>query len=401
MALAYACDKIAYMAEKEKNTGKLVWLLAACCFVLGSTQQYIMGVPDQVAATLNVPLGQVSLLMTAFGLVNAFFAPVVVVATAKYSVRAQLLIGLTFMSVGTAIAAFTSSFALQIVARGIMGVGNGAFVATAYSAAQALAAPERRASAMANVALGFSAASVLAMPIARALRDVISWQVAYAVLLGFALVGFVVIVRAFPRTPASAEEVSIKERLSPLANKSVLLAYAAVAFFFAAYSSFYTYITPFIEATIPQFAQNSSLVLFALGIMSLLGTKGCGWLADCFGIRFTASLAIAGMACGLLLVFATEGMGVASVCALCVFQLLSWMLVPVQNTLLADVAGDGARMAISLSSSFLQLGMAGGAAIAGVAVSTTPYATLPLAALPFVVVAFLFELAVFRAAKRA
>ena len=374
--------------------------MAVCCFVLGSSQQYIMGVPDQVAATLDVPLGQVSLLMTAFGLVNAFLSPVVVVVTAKYPVRVQLLAGLGFIAAGVAITAFADSFVLQLFARGIMGMGNGAFVATAYSAAQGLAAPGRQASAMADVALGFSASAVLAMPIARALHDVIHWQSAYIVLLTFALVAFVVIARVFPAAPAETSSVSIKERLSPLANKSVLMAYAAIALFFVAYSGFYTYVTPFIEATIPQFASNSSVVLFALGVMSLLGTKGCGWLADRFGMRVAATASIAGMICGLLLIFAAEGAGIAAVCALCFFQLMSWMLVPVQNTLLASVAGDGARMAISLSSSFLQLGNAGGAALAGIAVSTMPYGNLPLIALPFAALAFVFEMAVFKAAQR-
>ena len=202
----------------EKGSSRLIWLLALCCFVLGCSQQYILGVPDQVAATLGISLGQVSLLMTAFGLINAFLAPVIVMLTARYSARVQLLIGLACMAVGLLMTAVTSIFPLQMVARGIMGMGNGAFVATAYSASQKLAAPGKQASAMANVALGFSAASVLAMPIARALRESVNWQNAYLVIAIFAVAAFLVIAKVFPNTAPDSEDLTVKQRLAPLAN---------------------------------------------------------------------------------------------------------------------------------------------------------------------------------------
>lgn len=170
----------------------LVWLLSFGTLALGMTQQYILGVPDQVAASAQVQLSDVSLMMTAFGVVNAIFAPLVIIATGRFTQRTQLIVGLAFAAAGLFLTAFGRSFAVLLVARGVMGVGNGVFVATAYSVAPKLSKPGHEGTAMANVALGFSAANLLAMPLARALRDFIDWHSAYfalgvvAVALGFA-----------------------------------------------------------------------------------------------------------------------------------------------------------------------------------------------------------------------
>jgi MFS transporter, DHA1 family, putative efflux transporter len=388
------------MAIDNKNSEKLIWLLAACCFVLGSTQQYIMGVPDQVAETLGVSLGQVSLLMTAFGLINAFFAPVIVVVTAKFPARKQLMIGLAFIIAGLLITAFAKSFALQLVARGLMGMGNGSFVATAYAASQKLAKPGKQATAMANVALGFSAASVLAMPIARALRDVINWQSAYLVLAVLAVLAMLVLAKFFPNTEPDNASDSIKDRLAPLANKSVLFAYFATALMFVSYSGFYTYVTPFLDSMLPECTDYTSLILFVLGLMSLVGTKGCGWLADRSSLRTALLFSLCGQAVMLVAVFFAECAGLGLIPVLCLFQMVAWMLVPIQNTFLSQAAGDGARMAIALSSSFLQLGNACGAALAGAAISSVPYSVLPLMAAPFTLVALTSELFAFHLYKK-
>lgn len=375
----------------EKGSSRLIWLLALCCFVLGCSQQYILGVPDQVAATLGISLGQVSLLMTAFGLINAFLAPVIVMLTARYSARVQLLIGLACMAVGLLMTAVTSIFPLQMVARGIMGMGNGAFVATAYSASQKLAAPGKQASAMANVALGFSAASVLAMPIARALRESVNWQNAYLVIAIFAVAAFLVIAKVFPNTAPDTEDLTVKQRLAPLANKAVMFAYAGTTFMVCAFACFYTYVTPFLDAFAPQFNAYLSIVLLVVGLMSMLGTKLHGWLADRAGLRTAIMTSFICSTLSLLLIFFCEGAGLGLVGALCLYQLFAWAFLPVQNTLLASIAGDGARMAIALSSSFLQLGNAIGAAIAGIAVSSAPFGALPLIAFPFALLAIAAE----------
>ena len=125
--------------------------------------------------------------------------------------------------------------------------------------------------------------------------------------------------------------------------------------------------------------------------MSMLDTKLHGWLADRAGLRAAIMTSFICSTLSLLLIFFCEGAGLGLVGALCLYQLFAWAFLPVQNTLLASIAGDGARMAIALSSSFLQLGNAIGAAIAGIAVSSAPFGALPLIAFPFALLAIAAE----------
>ena len=380
----------------SKSSNGLVWLLAVCCFILGSAQQYLLGVPDQIASDTGVSLSAISLLMTAYALVNALLAPVAIMVTAKWSQRKQLIGGMVLIVAGLALMGLTNNFGLLIFSRGLVGLGNGVFVVTAYALAQSLAAPGKQASAMADVALGFSASSVLAMPIARALRDIISWHSAYLVLAVLGVVGIVAVMRLIPEIKSANASSSAKDRLAPLANKAVVSALAGSLFVFMAFSVFYTYITPFIDTAMPDLGSGTSVVLFGLGIMSLIGTKLCGVIADRFSPRTAIEFCLVSIALMLAATFALEGAGYGVIPPLLLWMGAAWMFVPVQNVVLTDLAGEGSAMALSLSNSFMQMGNALGAPIAGAVIAVAPVMVLPLVAVPFILAAFGFEEFAFR-----
>jgi DHA1 family putative efflux transporter-like MFS transporter len=420
---------------RTMNPGAIVTLLSMCCFVLGCSQQYLLGVPDQVAASCGVGLSEVSALVTSFALCNAIGSPLVVVASGRKSRTIQLCIALAFMVVGLAMMAVSSSYPVLVAARGICGVGYGTFVAQASAVAADVAPEGKSGSYMSRVALGFSAATVLALPIARMLHDVIDWHVAYGVLAVCAVIALVLVYRMLPHGEASdaagaggadasgagaagagsggaggsdadsdgaGATGSLRDRLSPLSDRRIVLALCVTCLIISSYGTAYTYITPYIEAVMPGLsAAGASAALLAIGLCSLVGTKLCGWLSDAVGVRPTllgglTVEAVTLAACGLF-----PGLGVGALVLLCVWTAAAWMYVPAQNLVLARLAGRNATMALALANSFFQLGYAIGSAVAGACIVPLGVTALPGVAAAFAVAALAAEVVLFRKAPEA
>ena len=265
----------------------MILVLALSCFVFGCAYQYILGVPDQVAQIAGIDLSQVSLMMGVYGVCNAIGTPLLVMALTSRGPKTLLLVSLALMAVGMAICAATPIYPVILTGRAVMGVGNGTFAATAYIAASRIAGPSRAASAMSNVALGFSASFVFALPAARMLRNVITWQQAYWVLvvaacIAFAVIALIVRVPEAPSSSSTGQGHRSADALRVFRNPCVVLPLICTVLMFVGYASMNTYITPFMESVLPQ-PEWVSGSLFAFGLMSMIGSKASGWAADRFG----------------------------------------------------------------------------------------------------------------------
>lgn len=380
----------------------MILVLALSCFVFGCAYQYILGVPDQVAEIAGIDLSQVSLMMGVYGVCNAIGTPLLVMALTPRGPKTLLLVSLALMAAGMAVCAATPIYSIILAGRAIMGVGNGSFAATAYIAASRIAGPARSASAMSNVALGFSASFVFALPAARVLRDVITWQQAYWVLVAAAAFAFVVIALAvkIPDAPTSSSSSQrATDVLRVFKNPCVVLPLACTALMFVGYASMNTYITPFMEGVMPDPAWVSGS-LFAFGLMSMVGSKASGWAADRFGSAPAVIGCVTLQAATLVALGASTGSWAAALVAACLWTGISWGFLPAQNSFIMLNAGDDAAFAVSLSNSSLQLGSALGAFVAGGFIACLPLSAMPFLSAAFTLVAVVAEVAALRLARR-
>lgn len=382
----------------------MILVLALSCFVFGCAYQYILGVPDQVAEIAGIDLSQVSLMMGVYGVCNAIGTPLLVMALTPRGPKTLLLVSLALMAAGMAVCAATPIYSIILAGRAIMGVGNGSFAATAYIAASRIAGPARSASAMSNVALGFSASFVFALPAARVLRDVITWQQAYWVLVAAAAFAFIVIALAvkIPDVPTSSPSSSSQRATDVLRvfkNPCVVLPLACTALMCVGYASMNTYITPFMEGVLPDPAWVSG-ALFAFGLMSMVGSKASGWAADRFGSAPAVIGCVALQAATLVALGASTGSWAAALVAACLWTGISWGFLPAQNSFIMLNAGDDAAFAVSLSNSSLQLGSALGAFVAGGFIACLPLSAMPFLSAAFTLVAVVAEVAALRLARR-
>jgi DHA1 family putative efflux transporter-like MFS transporter len=396
--------------QKEGNTSEkmderrghiIVLVLSLCCFTLGCAQQFILGVPQEVADSCGVALADISYMQLAFGVFNAIGTPIVLTFSERMGQKRQLIIGMSFMACGMIMTALLSNFVLLVIARGIMGIGNGTFVAVAYAVAAKVSQPGQHATAMANVALGFSAATVLAMPIARSTQDLISWHQGYGILSILAIISIIIVAIKVPEVGfASKKNASFQERIAPLEHRPVIFAVLATFFTFMSMSTTYTYITPLLEEILPDV----SLVGFALlilGAVSILGTKIGGLASDKLGITRSLIGVLAVQSIVLAVTGASISITALSFIPLCLWMLTTWSFLPSENLFLTEVAPDSPGLAVGLSNSGVQFGNAIGAVVAGLVVA---YATVEVVAwfsLIFTLIALIFEINAIRRGRRA
>lgn len=342
-------------------------MLTLISFVVGTSQFVIVGTLDKVAASVNVSVATAGQLITVFALGNAIGTPLVMVATSKMDQRKQLLLALAIILLGIIGVIALPGFALLMASRVLLGIGTGVFVVTAYGIAAKLAAPGRQGGAMANVAMGYSSSLVFGVPLGRMIASSYDWKVIFWGIGLFSLLAIFAVVRTIPVMEGEAA-VSLGKRLALLKNPRVALTLSVTFFVFISYSMLNTYITPFLTAVLPTIKEKLSMILLAMGIASLIGSKVGGLLADRIGIIRTLVGSMAVHIISLVLLSTVSGLGwvMVTLLLLMIWEIAAWTFGPTQNFNLVSLTPEASSIVLSLNSSFVQLGFAAGAGIGGI-----------------------------------
>jgi DHA1 family putative efflux transporter-like MFS transporter len=348
------------------NTWK-IYMLTLISFLVGTSQFVISGILDKVASSVGVSVSAAGQLITVFALANAIGTPLFMLATSKMDRRNQLLLALAIIFLGSVSTLALPGFDFLMVSRIILGVGTGIFVVTSYSTAANLALPGRQAGAMSNIALGYSVSLVLGVPIGRVIASAYDWKVIFGGIGIFTVLGFIAIAITIPSMQSEAP-IPLGEQLALLKNPKVAFALGVSLFVFIGYSVVNTYITPFLTSAISISGRGVSVILFALGIASLFGSKLGGFLADRIGTTRTLIASIVVQTLSLALVSALSRFAVVVIVLLMIWSVAVWMFGPTQNFKLLSIAPEASGIMLSLNSTFVQLGFAAGAGIGGIAV---------------------------------
>jgi DHA1 family putative efflux transporter-like MFS transporter len=345
-----------------------IYMLTIICFIVGTTQFSIVGMLDKIAASVGVSVSTAGQLVTVYALSNAIGTPLVVMAISKMNQRKQLLVALTIILVGIGCMLIFSGFGFLMIARGILGVGSGVFVVNAYGLAAKLADSGRQGSAMSNVAMGFSSSLVFGVPLGRIVADRYEWETIFWIIEILCLISLMAIRKVIP--PFEAEKsVSIRKRFSLLKNPKIALMLTVTMFVFIGFSIIDTYITPFLLAAMPMMEDKISMILMILGIGSLIGSKVGGILADRIGITRTITGAVIIQGVSLLLASilgSTWDIGI--IILLMIWEVTCWTFGPTQNFNMVSLAPEVSSIALSLNSTFVQIGFSLGAGIGGLVV---------------------------------
>jgi MFS transporter, DHA1 family, putative efflux transporter len=375
-------------------------MLTLISFVVGTSQFVIVGTLDKVAASVDVSVATAGQLITVFALGNAIGTPLVMVATSKMDQRKQLLLALAIILLGIIGVIALPGFGLLMASRVLLGIGTGVFVVTAYGIAAKLAAPGRQGGAMANVAMGYSSSLVFGVPLGRMIASSYDWKVIFWGIGLFSLLAIFAVARTIPVMESEAA-VSLSKRLALLKNPRVALTLGVTFFVFISYSMLNTYITPFLTAVMPTMKEKLSMILLAMGIASLIGSKVGGLLADRIGIVRTLVGSMAVHIISLVLLSTVSGFEwvMVTLPLLMIWEIAAWTFGPTQNFNLISLTPEASSIVLSLNSSFVQLGFAAGAGIGGIVAGRSSILEISWVGATSVVIALLIGVFSFRRSR--
>jgi predicted MFS family arabinose efflux permease len=359
-----------------KNTSttrlpRVVYVIAAGIFLMGTTEFMIAGLLPEAAADLGVDIARAGLLVTAFAVGMIIGPPTMALATLRLPPRATLVGALAVFAAGHVVAALSDSFAIVTASRVLTALATGTFWATGAVVATTVAGPGASARALAVMSGGLSLAVVAGVPLGTFAGQFTGWRGPFWMLAVLSLLAIGAVLRFAPAALGNRHaEVSVRGEMSALQPWRVWVVLGATVLAQAGFLGAYSYISPLLtdRAGIP--AGLVPLVLVGFGIGALAGTALGGRLGDRHPLATVAG-AVTLTALLLVLLALTSTHSTSVVVLVVVLGASGLGANPVLIAQTLRHAGHGSTLASSLATSAFNLGTAAGSALAGATISTS------------------------------
>ncbi|CAM4449942.1 MFS transporter [Paenibacillus xylanexedens] len=348
----------------------IIYILALAVFLIGTLEYIITGVIEMIASDLSVSTSEVGLLVTVFALAAAIIAPILIAITINMDRKKLLLSALSVFIASNGLMLVDLSYETLLWVRIIQGASGGVATVVAMAVSTRLVEKEKRGNAIGIILMGLSSSLVLGVPLGTFFSEMFGWRVLF-IFIG--LLSVLPLLIIYKKVPAIKEEekITLRMQLSILKNPLILTALLITLLYIGGYSTLFTYITPFLQATSTLTMTEISGVLFLAGICSFVGSKVGGQLADAKGSKFTICLGLLLQGATLLL-FALAGVNLMMlILVLMIFMLATWSISPAQQLYLVTLAPRNPDIALSVNTSFIQFGFALGSGLGGIVISRT------------------------------
>ncbi|WP_339267355.1 MFS transporter [Paenibacillus sp. FSL R5-0470] len=374
---------------------RIIYILALAVFLIGTIEYIITGVIEMIAVDLGVSTSEVGLLVTVFALSAAIVTPVLIALTINADRKKLLMTTLGVFIASNGLMFVDLAYETVLWIRIIQGASGGIATVVAMAIATRLVEREKRGNAIGIILMGLSSSLVLGVPVGTFFSEMFGWRVLF-VLIG--LLSVLPLLIIYKKVPAIKEEekVTLRMQLSILRNPTILMALTITLFYVGGYSTLFTYITPFLQATSSLSMTEISGVLFLAGICSFVGSRLGGQLADAKGAKFTICLGLLLQGATLLL-FALAGVNLlVLILVLMIFMLATWSISPAQQLYLVTLAPRNPDIALSVNTSFIQFGFALGSGLGGLVISRTTVLYLNWLGFAAVSIALLLAILLFK-----
>ena len=364
---------------------RLLWLFTFVNLVIGTGAFVIGGILAPLASALDVSVATAGQAMTAYALSTALLAPLVLLATGRWSRKRALLLALGLFAAGNVLCALANSLAALLIGRVLMGLGA---VFTPISAGIAVASvpPAQRGKALGFVFLGISLSYVVGVPLGAWLGLQYGWHVPIWLVVALCAPTIAAVALWVPAT-IDAPGASFAGLGALLMRRDVQAVLTMTLLYFIAIFAVFSYIGPVLQALSPMSGPRLSLTLALFGLSGVAGTLIGGAANDRFGSRRTLAVQLAALGTTMALLPLTAGSWPALVVVLLVWGTAGFGMMVPQQSRLAALAPAQAPVLLSLNTSMLYLGTAGGAIVGGALASGLGFAQLGWAGVPFVAAA--------------
>lgn len=353
--------------------------LAMTGFICILTETLPAGLLPQISAGLGVSQALAGQLVTLYALGSLLAAIPLTIATQGWRRRNVLLLAILGFLLFNSITAWSSDYVLTLVARFFAGMAAGLAWSLIAGYARRMVAPHQQGRALALAMVGTPIALSLGVPIGTWLGGVVGWRTAFGLMSLLSIVLIVWVLAKVPDYPGQARTQRIPLR-AVLLTPGVRPVLAVVLTWMLAHNMLYTYVAPFIAPA--GLGNQVDVVLLSFGVAALIGIWITGRLVDRY-LRQTVITSLAGFALVALLFGLYAQSVVVLYLGVFVWGLTFGGAATLLQTALADAAGSGADVAMSLNvviwnSAIAAAGLTGGLLLGQFGVGVFPWTMLAL-----------------------
>ncbi|MCZ2498856.1 MFS transporter [Xylophilus sp. Kf1] len=370
-------------AQTDRLPVAALLALAMTGFICIVTETLPAGLLPQVGAGLGISPAMAGQLVTAYAVGSLTAAIPLTIATRGWRRRNALMLTIVGFLLFNSITAVSSNVVLTLAARFCAGACAGLAWSLLGAYARRMVRPDQQGKAMALAMIGTPLALSLGVPLGTLMGNTVGWRSAFAIMSALTLLLIVWVLARVPDYPgqAGSQGQPLKKVLSTPGVRPVL---GVVIAWMLAHNVLYTYIAPFVAQAGLQ--DRVGLVLLTFGVAALAGIGISGRLVDRHLRAAVLTSLFAFLAVAVWLVGLAH-LPVAVYAGVAVWGLSFGGAATLLQTALADAAGDGADVALSMNVVAWNSAIAGGGLLGGMLLNTWGVRSFPGALIALLVLA--------------
>jgi len=371
-------------ADGERLPYSALLALAMTGFICIVTETLPAGLLPMMAAGLGVSTSFAGQTVTAYALGSLLAAIPLTLATRGWRRRSVLLLTIVGFLVFNSITALSSNYGVTLVARFFAGVSAGLAWSLLAGYARRMVPTHQQGRALAVAMVGTPIALSLGVPLGTWLGTLIGWRSAFAVMSALTLVLIAWVVAKVPDYPGQTgqERLALRRVFTTPGVRPVL---GVVIAWMLAHNILYTYVAPFVA--LAGLEARVDVVLLVFGLAALVAIGIAGRLVD-HHLRATVLASLAIFAAVSLVFVWLARVPAAIYVGVALWGLTFGGAATLLQTALADTAGDGADVALSMNVVAWNGAIAGGGLLGGVLLETWGASSFPPALVVLLVVGF-------------
>ncbi|GFM49630.1 MFS transporter [Pseudomonas cichorii] len=354
------------MTTDEKQSDKLPFgallALAMTGFICIVTETLPAGLLPEIGNGLGVSASFAGQMVTVYALGSLLAAIPLTIATQSWRRRTVLLMTIVGFLIFNSVTALSSHYWLTLIARFFAGVSAGLAWSLVAGYARRMVVPQLQGRALAVAMVGTPIALSLGVPLGTWLGGFMGWRMAFGLMSGLTLLLIVWVLVKVPDYPgqSSSQRMALRQVFLTPGVRSVL---GVVFTWMLAHNILYTYVAPFVSEA--GLANDIDLVLLAFGVAALAGIWVTGRLVDRH-LRKTVLASLATFAAVSVFFGLFSGSALAIYIGVSIWGLTFGGAATLLQTALADSAGKGADVALSMNVVVWNSAIAGGGLLGGV-----------------------------------
>lgn len=371
-------------ASSERLPIGALLALAMTGFICIVTETLPAGLLPLISDGLAISPSMAGQMVTAYALGSVLAVIPMTIATRGWRRRNVLLLTIVGFLLFNSITALSSHYGVTLVARFFAGVAAGLAWSLLAGYARRMVAPHQQGKALALAMVGTPIALSLGVPLGTWLGGLVGWRTTFGLMSALTLGLIVWVLVKVPDYPPQAahQRLPLGKVLTTPGVRPVL---AVVISWMLAHNILYTYIAPFVAPA--GLAERVDLVLLVFGIAALAGIWLTARLVEPL-LRNTVLVSLATFAAVSVLFGLLGNVPQVIYLGIAVWGLSFGGAATLLQTALADAAGDGADVALSLNVVAWNSAIAGSGVVGGVLLDTWGVASFPWAMLLLIGVSF-------------